>query len=98
MRIGVIGAGWLGGTVGGVWAKAGHEVLFSSRHRDKLASMLVELGLRASAGAPAEAAAFGEVVLIAAAVGSSGRRMARSWTWIDLPNLLKRRALRAAVR
>jgi predicted dinucleotide-binding enzyme len=69
MRIGVIGAGWLGGTVGGVWAKAGHEVLFSSRHPDKLASMLVELGPRASAGTPAEAAAFGEVVLIATPFG-----------------------------
>ena len=69
MRIGVIGAGWLGGTVGGVWAKAGHEVLFSSRHPDKLAAMVRELGPRASAGTPAEAAAFGEVVLIAAPYG-----------------------------
>ena len=32
MRIGVIGAGWLGGTVGRQWVKAGHKVLFSSRH------------------------------------------------------------------
>jgi predicted dinucleotide-binding enzyme len=65
MRIGVIGAGWLGGTVGGVWANAGHEVLFSSRHPAKLAAMVRELGPRASAGTPAEAAAFGAVVLIA---------------------------------
>jgi hypothetical protein len=69
MRIGVIGAGWLGGTVGGVWAKAGHEVLFSSRHPDKLAAMVRELGPHASAGTPVEAAAFGEVVLIAAPYG-----------------------------
>ena len=65
MRIGVIGAGWLGGTVGGAWAKAGHEVLLSSRHPDQLAAMVRELGSHASAGTPAEAAAFGEVVLIA---------------------------------
>jgi predicted dinucleotide-binding enzyme len=70
MRIGVIGAGWLGGTVGGVWAKAGHEVLFSSRHPDKLAAMVRELGPNASAGALAEAAGFGEVVLIATPHGA----------------------------
>ncbi len=69
MRIGVIGAGWLGGTVGGVWAKAGHDVLFSSRHPDKLAGMVREHGPHASAGTPAEAAAFGEVVLIATPYG-----------------------------
>jgi len=70
MRIGLIGAGWLGGAVGGVWAKAGHEVLFSSRHPDKLAAMVRELGPRASAGTPSEAAAFGEVVLIATPYGA----------------------------
>jgi len=70
MRIGVIGAGWLGGTVGGVWAKAGREVLFSSRHPDQLAAMVRELGPCASAGTPAEAAAFGEVVLIATPYGA----------------------------
>jgi 8-hydroxy-5-deazaflavin:NADPH oxidoreductase len=25
MRIGIIGAGWLGGTVGQLWVKAGHD-------------------------------------------------------------------------
>lgn len=70
MRIGIIGAGWLGGTVGGVWAKAGHEVVFSSRHADKLAAMVRELGPGASAGTAAEAAAFGEVVLIATPYGA----------------------------
>lgn len=69
MRIGVIGAGWLGGTVGAVLSKAGHEVFFSARRPDKLAAMVRELGPNASAGAPAEAAAFGEVVLIATPYG-----------------------------
>ena len=36
MRIGVIGAGWLGSTVGRLWVEAGHEVLFSSRTPSKL--------------------------------------------------------------
>jgi predicted dinucleotide-binding enzyme len=69
MRIGVVGAGWLGGTVGGALSKAGHDVLFSSRRPDKLAAMVRKLGPHTTAGTPAEAAAFGEVVLIATPYG-----------------------------
>jgi len=65
MRIGVIGAGWLGATVGRQWIKAGHEVLFSSRHPERLKNLPRDLGSRASVGAAAMAAAFGPVVLIA---------------------------------
>jgi predicted dinucleotide-binding enzyme len=65
MRIGVIGAGWLGGTVGRLWVKAGHEVMFSSRNPHKLKAMVDELGARASVGTPSEAAAFGSVLLFA---------------------------------
>ena len=65
MRIGVIGAGWLGGTVGRLWVQAGHEVLFSSRHPEELVSMTRELGPRASAGTPRQAAEFGTVLLFA---------------------------------
>jgi 8-hydroxy-5-deazaflavin:NADPH oxidoreductase len=65
MRIGVIGAGALGGTVGRVLVKAGHEVKFSSRHPEELAAMVRELGPRASVGTPREAAEFGTVLLFA---------------------------------
>ena len=65
LRIGVIGAGWLGSTVGKAWVRAGHEVMFSSRHPETLASMANSLGPRASTGTPAQAAAFGEVLLFA---------------------------------
>jgi predicted dinucleotide-binding enzyme len=65
LRIGVVGAGSLGGTVGRMWVKAGHEVLFSTRHPEELASMVRGLGPRARAGTPKEAAAFGAVVLFA---------------------------------
>src|SRR6476661_4925803 len=65
MRIGVIGAGSLGGTVGSVLVKAGHEVKFSSRHPEELAAMVRELGPRASTGTPREAAEFGTVLLFA---------------------------------
>lgn len=76
MRIGVIGAGWLGGTVGRTWVKAGHEVLFSTRHPEELIAMTKPLGPRATVGIPAEAAAFGTVILIAvpyAALEATGR-------------------------
>jgi 8-hydroxy-5-deazaflavin:NADPH oxidoreductase len=65
MRIGVIGAGSLGGTVGRVLVQAGYEVKFSSRHPEELASLTHDLGSRASTGTPREAAAFGKVLLFA---------------------------------
>ncbi|MFT3849561.1 MAG: NADPH-dependent F420 reductase [Propionivibrio sp.] len=64
MRIGVIGAGSLGGTVGRLWVKAGHEVMFSSRHPEQLEAMARELGPRASVGQPLAAAEFGTVLLL----------------------------------
>jgi predicted dinucleotide-binding enzyme len=64
MKIGIVGAGWLGGTVGKAWLKAGHQVLFSSRHPDKQQRVAAALGLLASGGTAEEAAAFGDVVLI----------------------------------
>jgi len=65
MRIGVIGAWSLGGAVGSVLVKAGHEVKFSSRHPNELVAMARELGPRASVGTPREAAEFGTVLLFA---------------------------------
>ncbi len=64
-RIGIIGSGNIGGAVGMKWAEAGHEILFSSRHPEELTELVERAGPRARAGLPAEAAAFGEVVLIA---------------------------------
>jgi len=63
LRIGIIGAGSQGGTIGRLWVQAGHEVLFSSRHPDELVSMTRPLGPRASVGTPREAATFGSVIL-----------------------------------
>ncbi|MDO9426428.1 MAG: NADPH-dependent F420 reductase [Methylobacterium sp.] len=64
-RIGIVGAGNIGGTLGGLWAKAGHEVMVSSRHPEELKGLVESLGPKARAGTPAEAIAFGDVVLIA---------------------------------
>lgn len=65
MRIGIIGAGNIGGTLGGLWVKAGHEVMLSSRHPEDLKGLVDGLGPKARAGTPSEAIAFGDVLLIA---------------------------------
>ncbi len=70
LKIGIIGAGRIGGTLGELWVKAGHEVLLSSRHPERLKDLAGRLGTRARAGFPREAAAFGEVVLISVPYGA----------------------------
>ena len=50
IRIGVIGSGHIGGTVGGLWVKDGHPVLFSSRHPEELKDLVAGLGALAQAG------------------------------------------------
>jgi predicted dinucleotide-binding enzyme len=64
MKIGIVGSGNVGGTLGGVWAKAGHEVMFSSRTIENDKALAAKLGPNARAGTPREAAAFGEVLMI----------------------------------
>jgi len=64
MRIGVVGSGNVGGTLGSVWVKAGHEVMFSSLHIENDRALAAKLGPNAQAGTPREAAAFGQVLLI----------------------------------
>lgn len=63
LRIGVIGAGSMGGAVGREWVRAGHEVMFSSRNPDNLRAMAAQAGPRASVGLAIEAARFGTVLL-----------------------------------
>ncbi|MBP1179224.1 NADPH-dependent F420 reductase [Methylobacterium sp. PvR107] len=65
IRIGVIGAGNIGGTIGTLWVKDGHEVMFASRHPEQLSAMVSELGPKAKAGTPEEAITFGDAVFIA---------------------------------
>jgi hypothetical protein len=70
MPIGVIGSGHIGGTIGGLWVKAGHPVLFSSRHPEELKDLVAGLGALAQAGTVDQAIAFGEVVFIAVPYGA----------------------------
>ena len=65
VRIGVIGSGRIGGTLGTIWLKAGHAVMFSSLDLEHDTALAAELGGKARAGTPKEAAAFGEVLLLA---------------------------------
>src|SRR5438309_8144966 len=64
MKIGFIGSGNIGGTIGDLLAKAGHDVLFSSRNPDELKDLVAKVGPRARAGTPKEAIAFGDVVFL----------------------------------
>jgi len=69
-RIGIIGSGHIGGTIGGLWLKKGHPVMFSSRHPEELKQMVAELGSLAQAGAVAQAIGFGDVLFIAVPYGA----------------------------
>jgi predicted dinucleotide-binding enzyme len=69
MRIGVIGAGRIGATLGTLWARAGHEVCFGARDPAKLAELVRALGSGTCAGSLEEAARFGPVVFVATPYG-----------------------------
>jgi predicted dinucleotide-binding enzyme len=64
MKIGIVGSGNVGGALGAVWVKAGHEVMFSSLDLEHDKALAAKLGPNARAGTPRQAAAFGEVVMI----------------------------------
>src|SRR5262245_62134525 len=70
MKIGIIGAGHIGGAIGGLWIKAGHPVFFSSRHPEELQDLVARLGPLAQAGTVDKAIAFGDVVFIAVPYGA----------------------------
>lgn len=81
-KIGVIGSGRLGGAVGTLLARAGHPVLFSSRHPEELKSLAAPLGPLAQVGTVAQALAFADVLLLAVpygAVPALARQHAGAW-------------------
>ncbi|MEJ1963834.1 MAG: NADPH-dependent F420 reductase [Gammaproteobacteria bacterium] len=69
-KVGIIGSGNVGSALGRVWAKAGYEVMFSSRNLDSDRKLAAEVGANASAGTPQEAARFGEVLVFAVPYGA----------------------------
>jgi predicted dinucleotide-binding enzyme len=64
LPIGTIGSGHIGSTIGRLWVKNGHKVLFSSRHPEELKDLASGLGPLAQAGTVDQAVAFGQVVLL----------------------------------
>jgi hypothetical protein len=70
LKIGVVGSGRIGGTLGGIWVRHGHEVMFSSLDLEHDKALAARLGGKARAGTSKEAAAFGEVVLMAVPYGA----------------------------
>jgi len=79
LKIGVIGSGRVGGTIGALWVKAGHEVMFSSLDIEHDRKLAAGIGTGARAGTPKEAAAFGDVLFFAvpyAALPGLGRDLA----------------------
>jgi predicted dinucleotide-binding enzyme len=66
MRIGILGSGLMGGTLGTIWARAGHDVVFSYARSDrKLKRLAREARGQARAGTPREAAQGADAVLLA---------------------------------
>jgi 8-hydroxy-5-deazaflavin:NADPH oxidoreductase len=66
MRVGILGAGLMGGKLGTILARAGHEVVFSyARAKQKLKRLPRDAKGRARAGTPREAAQEADVVLLA---------------------------------
>jgi 8-hydroxy-5-deazaflavin:NADPH oxidoreductase len=77
MRVGIIGAGRIGGGIARQLGAAGHELKLSfSRDVAKLQALAEDVGPGAGWGTPSEAAQFGEVVVI-------------SVPWSELPNALE---------
>jgi predicted dinucleotide-binding enzyme len=65
MRIGIVGAGRIGGGIARQLGAAGHDIKLSfSRDRASLESLAAEIGSNASVGTPAEAVEYGAVVVI----------------------------------
>ena len=98
LKIATIGAGREGGALGALLVKAGHPVMFSSRHPEQLKDMVTGLGPLAKASTVAEAVAFGDVVLLVvpytavAEIGKEhGTGLAQKKLVIDVSNPIARR-------
>src|SRR5438093_9303620 len=66
MRIGILGSGLMGAKLGTIFARAGHEVVFSyARSERKLKRLAREAGGKARAGTPHEAAQEADALLLA---------------------------------
>ncbi|HXI63321.1 MAG TPA: NADPH-dependent F420 reductase [Gemmatimonadales bacterium] len=66
MRVGILGSGLMGGKLGTIWARAGHEVVFSyARSEEKLKKLARDAKGKTRAGTPREAAQDADALLLA---------------------------------
>ena len=82
LKIGIVGTGSIGGALATHWAKAGHELVISSRHPEELQDLAKSLGPKVRVGTPSEAARFGDVILLSVpykATPDVGRDLANDW-------------------
>ena len=82
MKIGIVGTGNIGGALATHWAKAGHELVISSRHPEELQELAKSLGPKVRVGTPSEAAKFADVVVLSVpykATPDVGRDLASVW-------------------
>jgi predicted dinucleotide-binding enzyme len=70
MKIGIIGTGENGGDLARHWSAEGHQLVISSRHPEQLQAFAKKLGPNVKVGTPREAAAFGDVVMMAVPYGA----------------------------
>ena len=98
LKIATIGSGREGGALGALFAKQGHPVMFSSRHRDNLKDLVASAGPTARAGTVEQAVAFGDVILLALpytaveGIGKDyGKALAAKHLVIDVSNPIARR-------
>ncbi len=98
LKIGSVGAGRMGSALGALFIKAGHPVMFSSRHPENLKDLTTRLGPLASAGTVEQAVAFGDVVVMVVPyaaleeIGKThGRALASKPLVLDICNPIARR-------
>ncbi len=70
LKIATVGAGRMGSALGGLFIKAGHPVMFSTRHPEELKDMVAGLGPLAQAGTVADAVKYGDVVVLLVPYGA----------------------------
>ena len=78
-KIGIVGAGKMGGTLAQLWSAAGYHVMISSRHPEQLQSLAKSIGPNVSVGTPQQAATYGDVIVISVPYGAEpqvGRELA----------------------
>jgi hypothetical protein len=69
-KIGFIGAGHIGGALAKLWTQAGYQVMLSARDLGPVKELAAQLGPNAKVGTPAEAAAWGDVIVVTVPYGA----------------------------